>query len=198
MPFDHNDHYHRLLLRRLPRHGLTALDVGCGTGRFARRVAALGYQVDAVDRDAEVIAVAEGIGRGPRYRQADVTSTRLPRRHYDAITCLASLHHMPFTTVTRFREALAPGGVLLVLGCYAGRTWWDLAAVPANAVARAGVSLTERLGGAGPQPLRPPARPPQMSLDDVRRESARLLPGAEVRQLLFWRYLLTYRAPGSG
>ncbi|WP_404198974.1 class I SAM-dependent methyltransferase [Streptomyces tauricus] len=199
MPFDHNDHYHRLLLRRLPRHGLTALDVGCGTGRFARRVAALGYQVDAVDPDAEVIAVAEGIGRGPRYRQADVTSTRLPRRHYDAITCLASLHHMPFATVTRFREALAPGGMLLVLGCYAGHTWWDLAAVPANAVARAGVSLAERVGGApGPRPLRPPARPPRMTLDDVRRASARLLPGSEVRQLLFWRYLLAYRAPGSG
>ncbi|MFE4551725.1 class I SAM-dependent methyltransferase, partial [Streptomyces sp. NPDC056785] len=37
MPFDHNDHYHRLLLRKLPRHGRTALDVGCGTGRGGRR-----------------------------------------------------------------------------------------------------------------------------------------------------------------
>lgn len=76
-----------------------------------------------------------------------MASAGLPKGHYDVITCLASLHHMPFGTVTRFREALAPGGVLLVLGCYAGITWWDLAAVPANAVARAGVAMGERLRG---------------------------------------------------
>ncbi|NDZ99780.1 methyltransferase domain-containing protein, partial [Streptomyces sp. SID10116] len=49
MPFDHNDHYHPLLLRNLPPGGRTALDVGCGTGRFARRLAARGYEVDALD-----------------------------------------------------------------------------------------------------------------------------------------------------
>jgi SAM-dependent methyltransferase len=130
MPVDHNDHYHRMLLRKLPKHGRVALDVGCGTGGFARRMAARGYEVDAVDPSAEVIAVARQIGGGPRFRRTDVASAALPKGHYDVITCLASLHHMPFGTVTRFREALAPGGVLLVLGCYAGITWWDLAAVP--------------------------------------------------------------------
>lgn len=49
MPFDHNDHYHRLLLRQVPRNCGAALDVGCGTGRFARRLARLGMEVDAVD-----------------------------------------------------------------------------------------------------------------------------------------------------
>ncbi|MGP4047932.1 class I SAM-dependent methyltransferase [Streptomyces sp. 2A115] len=195
MPFDHNDHYHRLLLRRLPRHGLTAVDVGCGTGRFARRLAALGYQVDAVDPSAEVIAVAEGVGGGPRFRQLAAADADLPKGHYDVITCLASLHHMPFDTVARFRDALAPGGVLLVLGCYAGITWWDIAAVPANAVARARTSVAEKLRRAEPPPLRPPVRPPDMSLADIRHEAARLLPGSRVRQLLYWRYLLTFRAP---
>ncbi|MEN1887360.1 class I SAM-dependent methyltransferase [Streptomyces mirabilis] len=65
MPFDHNDHYHRMLLRKLPKHGRVALDVGCGTGGFARRMAARGYEVDAVDPSAEVIAVARRIGVAP-------------------------------------------------------------------------------------------------------------------------------------
>lgn len=125
-----------------------------------------------------------------------MASAGLPKGHYDVITCLASLHHMPFGTVTRFREALAPGGVLLVLGCYAGITWWDLAAVPANAVARAGVAVGERLRGGGAVPPRAPVREPRMSLADVRSEADRLLPGSRVRQLLYWRYLLTYRVGG--
>ncbi|MEV0256556.1 class I SAM-dependent methyltransferase [Streptomyces sp. NPDC050732] len=203
MPFDHNDHYHRLLLRHLPptgsrkgsTGGRTALDIGCGTGRFARALAARGYEVDALDPSAEVIAEAKATGGGPRFRRADVTKEALPAAHYDAVTCLASLHHMPFATVTRLRDALAPGGTLLVLGCYAGTTWWDLVASPANAVARVTVYAAERLRGAYEPPLRAPVRQPDMRLPEIRAEAARLLPGSSVRRLLFWRYLLTYRRP---
>ncbi|MCX5439085.1 class I SAM-dependent methyltransferase [Streptomyces sp. NBC_00569] len=194
MPFDHNDHYHRLLLRRLPKDGRTALDIGCGTGRFARRLAGRGYEVDALDPSAEVIAEAEAGGGGPRFRRADVTATDLPEGHYDVITCLASLHHMPFATVTRLRAALAPGGALLVLGCYAGVTPLDLVAVPANAAARAAVHVADRRRGAAPPPLKAPVRRPDMTLAAVRTEAGRLLPGSQVRQLVFWRYLLTYHA----
>ncbi|MFE5175010.1 class I SAM-dependent methyltransferase [Streptomyces sp. NPDC057651] len=194
MPFDHNDHYHRLLLRRLPKDGRTALDIGCGTGRFARRLAGRGYEVDALDPSAEVIAEAEAGGGGPRFWRADVTATDLPEGRYDVITCLASLHHMPFATVTRLRAALAPGGALLVLGCYAGVTPRDLVAVPANAAARAAVHVADRLRGAAPPPLKAPVRRPDMTLAAVRTEAGRLLPGSQVRQLLFWRYLLTYHA----
>ncbi|WP_030782458.1 class I SAM-dependent methyltransferase [Streptomyces sp. NRRL S-920] len=193
MPFDHNDHYHPLLLRHLPPHGRTALDIGCGTGRFARRLAARGYEVDALDPSAEVVAEAEALGGGPRYRRADVTAQDLPEGHYDVITCLASLHHMPFTTLTRLRAALAPGGTLLVLGCYAGTTWWDLAATPANALARLTVYAGERVRGTHAPPLKAPVRQPDMTLPQIRAEATRLLPGSDVRQLLFWRYLLTYR-----
>ncbi|MFH8607679.1 class I SAM-dependent methyltransferase [Streptomyces sp. NPDC018029] len=203
MPFDHNDHYHRLLLRNLPSptppegpgRSRTVLDIGCGTGRFARLLAARGYEVDALDPSAEVIAKARELGGGPRFRQADVTEEALPEAHYDAVTCLASLHHMPFATVTRLRDALAPGGTLLVLGCYAGTTWWDLVASPANAVARVTVYAAERLRGGYEPPLKPPVRQPDMRLPEIRAEAARLLPGSSVRQLLFWRYLLTYRKP---
>jgi len=55
MPFNHNDHYHRLLLRQLPPGCRRALDVGCGTGRFARRLAQRGIQVDAIDRSPAAI-----------------------------------------------------------------------------------------------------------------------------------------------
>ncbi|MFE1320052.1 class I SAM-dependent methyltransferase [Kitasatospora phosalacinea] len=217
MPFDHNDHYHRLLLRQLPPGCRTALDVGCGTGRFARRLAARGIAVDAVDPSAEAIAAARELtareltaaegtaaGAGPRFRRADVTEVELPRGHYDFVSCLASLHHVPFDTVRALRESLAPGGVLVVLGCHPehSRTdWaWSLAAVPVNAVARAAVVLAERVRGVrpdGPGAVRAPVAPPRMTYTETRREAAVLLPGFRMRRLLFWRYLLVYRAPGA-
>ncbi|WP_326020794.1 hypothetical protein [Streptomyces endophyticus] len=81
-----------------------------------------------------------------------------------------------------------------MLGCYDGVTPWDLVASPANAVARLAVYAGERARGAGAPPPEPPVRQPEMRLAEIRREAARLLPGSEVRQLLFWRYLLTYTA----
>jgi hypothetical protein len=123
---------------------------------------------------------------------------RLPAGRYDVISCLASLHHLPFATVAALRQALAPGGVLLVLGCYRQRTAADhavaLAAAPVNLAARLAVAAAERARGRAPGP-RPPIRPAAMPLGQVREEAARLLPGCTVRRLLFWRYLLVFRRP---
>ncbi|WP_405584538.1 class I SAM-dependent methyltransferase [Streptomyces sp. NBC_01190] len=204
MPFDHNDHYHRLLSRHVPRGGGSALDVGCGTGRFARRLAAAGLTVDAIDPSQEAITEARarsGPGDGgPRFERADIREVELPTARYDLISCLASIHHLPFGTVTALREALAPGGVLLILGCYPERTrldWaWSLAAVPVNALARLAVAAVD---AGRPRPrdrVRAPVAPPTMSLDEIRAAAAVLLPGARVRRLLFWRYLLVFRAGG--
>ncbi|MBQ0983591.1 class I SAM-dependent methyltransferase [Streptomyces sp. F63] len=230
MPFDHNDHYHRLLLRHVPDDCRTALDVGCGTGRFARRLAARGIAVDAVDPAAEVIEAARarpGHGDGrpePRFRRADITRAPLPAGHYDVISCLASIHHVPFGTVAALRDALAPRGVLLILGCYRAASpadrAWSLAAVPANAAARLAVRVAETLrpaagapgpgapgpgapgpggpgpggpGGSGAAPaVRAPVQQPSMSLAEIRQEASELLPGATLRRLLFWRYLLVF------
>lgn len=65
MPFHHNDHYHRLLLRHLPKTCRTALDVGCGTGRFARRLAGRGIDVHAVEPSAEALAHARNSSPRP-------------------------------------------------------------------------------------------------------------------------------------
>lgn len=212
MPFDHNDHYHRLLLRTIGRGsggsggtGGRALDVGCGTGRFARRLAAAGYTVDAIDPSAEVIDEAraasgtgDGDGENPRYRQADITTTALPAGHYDVITALASIHHVPFATVARLRDALAPGGTLVILGCAPESGPVDLlrtaVAVPANAVARLAVWTRDRATGRQ-VPAKPPVAEPTLPLPAIRRQAATLLPGATVRRKLFWRYLLVYRHP---
>lgn len=205
MPFDHNHHYHPTLLRLLPPGPGRALDVGCGDGRFARKLAAAGMTVEGIDTSDAMIARAAATGSpGPGtvdYRRADVTTEPLEPEAYAYISCLASLHHVPFETVTRLRDALAPGGVLAVLGCARpsrpGDYARELVAVPANALARLVVFAGDQLNG-GPDPVaKAPVRMDFPTLNDVRRDAERLLPGSRVRPLVFWRYLLAWRKPAD-
>ena len=206
MPFNHNDHYHPLLLDQLPPGPGIALDVGCGTGRFARRLAATGMAVEAVDVSAAMVEAAAGLGSpGPGkivYRQADVTTDPLPEQHYDYISCLASLHHVPLGTLTKLRRALVPGGVLVVLALARPSTPVDwvraAAAIPVNTLARLVVYAGERLNGGAEDGPRAPVVDDYPTLAELRRESARLLPGSTVRPLLFWRTLITYREREDG
>ncbi|WP_311765126.1 class I SAM-dependent methyltransferase [Streptomyces zingiberis] len=151
--------------------------------------------MDAVDADAEALAAARAAGGGPRYRHADVRDTELPGGHYDFISCVASLHHMEFATVTRLRQALAPGGVPAVLGLYPVRTVADaLWSVPAVALNTAHRALSRRRPGPADVPV-PLVWPPPLGYGETRAEAARLLPGATLRRLVLWRYLLVYREP---
>ncbi|MEV4567845.1 class I SAM-dependent methyltransferase [Nonomuraea sp. NPDC049419] len=190
MGFDHNEHYHELLIREIPAGAKKALDVGCGTGAFARRLAGRGLEVDAIDTSA---VLGEDLPTAVRFRRCDITTAELPERHYDVIFCLASIHHVPFATVTRLRRALVPGGRLAILGLYRESTLADrlvsLTAVPANAVARLAAVRTKSVGP------RPTVAEPAMTLPEVRAAAADLLPGATIRRLLFWRYLLLFTEP---
>ena len=192
--FDHNDHYHPLLLSLVPAGAQRALDVGCGTGRFARALAGRGLSVDALDADEKVIDAARP-APGVRYAVVDVTTKAPPAGTYDFISCVASLHHLPFGTVASLRDALRPGGVLAVLGLYRGGPA-DYAkaplVVPLNLGFRAALS---RRPDAGEEPVRPRVRDPGMTLPEIRERAAELLPGAVISPRLFWRYVLAYRHP---
>lgn len=108
----------RLLRRHTPRCG-TVLDVACGTGEHARRLAAEGFAVDGVDLDATLLAIARRKHPGGRFYQADMSAFDLPGR-YDAVICLfSSIGYL--RTIDRvaaafrcFRDHLAPGGIVIV------------------------------------------------------------------------------------
>lgn len=58
LSWDHNAYYHRLLLGQLPRPCRRALDVGCGAGAFAVKLAQRVGTVDALDRSPVMIEAA--------------------------------------------------------------------------------------------------------------------------------------------
>ena len=103
----------------------------------------------------------------------------LPRSHYDFISCLASIHHAPFDTVCKLRDALTPGGVPVILGCYPKKTpiglAWSLAAVPANAAARLSTAVIDNIHPAAatsPRTVKAPVKQPAIPLSEIRGEAA--------------------------
>lgn len=191
--FNHNDHYHPLLLNLVPAGAGRALDVGCGIGRFARALAARGLSVDALDADARVIEAATP-APGVRYAVVDVARKPPPAGTYDYISCVATVHHMPFETLAALRDALRPGGVLAVLGLYrAGLPEVAKAplVVPLNLGFRAALARRP-----DEESVQPRIRDTEMTLPEIRERAAELLPGAVVSPRLFWRYVLAYRHPG--
>ena len=72
--------------------GASALDVGCGTGYFTRRLASDGYDVTGVDASAEMTGYARSHGTGrERYVIGDARRLSFPDRHFDACVAITSL-----------------------------------------------------------------------------------------------------------
>jgi SAM-dependent methyltransferase len=93
----------------LVRPGGEVLDVACGGGRHARWLARLGFEVDAVDRDASLFRDrAEGVS----LVEADLESGLWPYegRRFDAIVVTNYLHRPLLPILV---ASLDPGGVLL-------------------------------------------------------------------------------------
>jgi trans-aconitate methyltransferase len=193
-PWDHNAHYHRAILRRLPRRIGAALDVGCGSGELVALLAARSDTVLGVDRDAVLIGHARTT-RLPNagYLIGDALALP-PDGRYQVVTCLAALHHLPLAeALARFRGWLAPGGTLVVLGCYQEETRSDrllgALALPANLA----VGLVRGSRRGRPVAMTAPTRPAFTTLAHLRAQVALALPGARIRRHLFWRYTLVYR-----
>lgn len=88
-----------------------ALDLACGTGRNALRLAEAGYEVEALDISGKAIdvarAAAELRGLEITWRVADLDHAELGTGRFDVITVFRYVNRALFP---RIAAALAPGG----------------------------------------------------------------------------------------
>lgn len=205
--WSHNDHYHRVLLERVPAGASRALDVGCGTGAFARKLATRVAHVDAIDRSADALELGRERSAGIdniRFVDADLFDFGGDERGYDFISLIAVIHHMDFEAAAeRLRALLAPGGVVAILGIAREDTLPEFAKravrFGVNAAVGAAFAVRRAVGRpaliptgrfAGPEA---PVRDPSMTFRDVRAAAPVAFPDSTYRRLFYWRYLLTYR-----
>ncbi len=123
-----NNHYHSFLLRHVRVGCQNALEVGCGTGAFARRLAERARHVVALDLSPEMIRVARSRSAdfpNLEFDVADAISWDFPAAHFDCIVNIATLHHLPLREmILKLKDALRPGGVLIVLDLFEPKRLW--------------------------------------------------------------------------
>jgi SAM-dependent methyltransferase len=190
--WNHNFHYHGFVLDQLPAHCQRALDVGCGEGQLALKLAESCDEVIGIDVDAATLGRAKAlVGANPRValHLGDVLTYEFAESSFDFIGAVASLHHLPLRpSLARFRALLRPGGTLAVVGLYRLSTPMDYAmaglAIPSSWLIQLGLGAAE---------VAAPISAPNETLHNIRRTVAELLPGARVQRRLFHRYTLVWR-----
>jgi ubiquinone/menaquinone biosynthesis C-methylase UbiE len=199
-----NNHYHNFLLKHVPQNCEIALEIGCGTGAFARLLAKYCKQVVAIDLSSEMIRVARSRSSqfpNLEFHQADAIQWDFPESHFDYICSIATLHHLQQRVLlAKMKDALKPRGVLVILDLVESSS---LAERMLDVIGL-GVSGSLRLVHNGR--LKPPAEVRKAweqhgkhdsysTVSQMRALADEILPGSNVRRHLLWRYSLVYQQP---
>jgi ubiquinone/menaquinone biosynthesis C-methylase UbiE len=192
-------------LKQLPPHCMEALDIGCGTGAFSRLLAQRSERVLGLDLSPRMIEIARERSRATpnvEYVVGDATAWPFPAARFDCIASIATLHHLPAeTTLARMRDALKPGGTLIVLDLFQGEGLGDVLA----SVLAVPVDIALRLVKTGRLRQSREVRAAwaehgrhdsYLTLAQVRQICDSVLPGAQVRKHLLWRYSITWKKTG--
>lgn len=191
--WNHNIHYHGVVLRSISSNCGRALDVGCGQGLLARQLAQNCREVVAIDLDRDTVKQAQA-ARGETgiiFVEGDVMTHPFPGESFDLITAVATLHHLPLgPALTRFRGLLRSGGILVVVGLYRANRFQDYAlaaaAFPTSWILRR-LRRFEEVGA--------PVQEPRETLPEIRAACEALLPGALFRRHLLFRYSFVWHKP---
>jgi len=112
-PWNHNEHFHRWILRNLPARRRAAMDVGCGTGMLAGRLAPQFAGVIGIDADVNVSQTYDCFSAAASFALCDVRIDRLGPVHDgrcgDVQAVLGEREHA-LDQAERFRRCL-PGPV---------------------------------------------------------------------------------------
>lgn len=190
--WNHNTFHHPLVLDAAPAGARRALDVGCGTGRLCRELAARVAHIVGLDpHEPTLKAAAATPGPHVDYVLGDVRRHPFASGSFDLVATIATLHHMDAEAGLRcLVELVRPGGVLVVIGLARSqpRDW------PADAAGTVESRIRKRR-----QPYReveaPTVWPPPVTYAEMRDLAGRALPGSTYRRHRMFRYSVTWTRP---
>ncbi len=169
--------------------GKRVLDVGGGTGCFARAIAPIAAQVTVADFSAGMLEVArknlKGFGN-VGLKRVDIEKEDPAEGKYDMITAISVMHHISRIdfVVKNMRDSLADGGRIIIVDSvldhnfkgilwFFSRLFFTIGPIGAFRLLAGGLKRTSMFG-------RHMGREEKFSLDDFKRRYEKLLPGAEI------------------
>jgi ubiquinone/menaquinone biosynthesis C-methylase UbiE len=193
--WNHNVHYQPVILGAVPPGCGSALDIGCGDGLLACKLAARCTAVTGIDKNGPMIALARERGQAlavaPTFIEGDFMAYPFREASFDFVSANTALHHMDFgAALAKMAWLLRPGGQLAVvgLGDHGSPADWiiDGLGIPVNLYYKA----TRHEGTSGA-----PVMAPGMTWGQARESARRVLPGVRYRRHLLWRYSLGWTKP---
>ena len=203
-PWNHNEYFYDWILRNLPARRQAAVDVGCGTGVLAGKLAPHFARVTGIDADEGMSAAAKArLAGDPRVSimrcRFDEFATATGESEVDLITMVAVLHHLDLDdTLARIPGLLAPGGRLLVVGLAKVDSLADAVVDVISAAANPVMGAIKH-----PRPARQldpaadgqpvmPVRDPTETLTEIAAAASAHLPRVTIRRRLYFRYTLRW------
>ena len=194
--WNHNLHYHPLILGAVPQGCQRALDVGCGEGALARELRRIVPHVTAIDQHQPSIRLArqQDGGASIDYLVGDFLTYPFEPASFGLVASVAALHHMDARmALARMRDLLRPGGRLAIIGLARSRYPADL---PREAAAAVAHRLHKATRGYW-EVTAPKVWPPLETYTGMRHLAAELLPEVRYRRHLLWRYSLVWTKPAA-
>jgi ubiquinone/menaquinone biosynthesis C-methylase UbiE len=195
--WNHNVQYQPVILDAAPPGCNAALDIGCGDGMLACKLAERSAAVTGIDPDTAMITLARervaASGAGNvTFIQADFLAHSFGEQTFDIVCANTSLHHMDFAAaLTAAVRLVRPGGCLAVNGIAADKSIGEKLMGGTGLPPALFCRLTRKMG----RPPGMPVKDPDQSWREVRAIARELTPGVRYRRHLMWRYSLLWRKP---
>ena len=194
--WNHNTAYYKWIARRTAGCG-SILDVGCGDGSLARYLDDGTGTIVGIDPDEECVRRARQFPCSPSVSFLRCSfEDYAPERLFGAVVFSASLHHMEMEGALRkASDLLSPGGRLLVVGLAKPSSPADRLVEILRVMPSGLLSLLHRMKTTEEAGIPVSYDFPEMRA--VRTAAERILPGAQPRYGLHYRYLLEWKKPGA-
>jgi len=197
----HNNHYHKFLLSKIPSKCKNALDIGCGTGSFARLLAERSDHVLALDLSPISVELAKEHSKdydNVNYELAEVIAYDFPDDHFDCIASVATFHHLPLEEMLiKIKKALRKNGVLMILDLY---KFSGIGDVPVNMVAIPMNIIMKRIKNNHIHESKEVQKAWEghdvlehyLTIKDIRKICNSVIPGARIKRHIYWRYSIIW------
>lgn len=192
--WNHNTHYHKLILRHLPETHDSALDIGSGSGLFSFILSSTFKEVFSLEPDQKSISYSKSKYKCQNnivFIDGSFLEHDFKDHKFDFISAIASIHHMDFNSaLEKMNSLLKPGGKITILGLYKESSVSDflfsLIAVLPNYIMNLFSNQKIEIDCEMITTL------PKTTIREIKQASDSILEKYHFKRLLFWRYLLVY------